>query len=110
VDDGAAEGVEISVHPSRAGHGRAMRVDFDFHGTVDTPDPSALSMTLPPTTSSLRYQRRAPTNTSSSADRPHRRQRLVVQQSQLPVPEGLTTITRKKRQISFAWGPTETER
>ena len=28
-----AEGVEISVHPDSNGlHGRAMRVDFDFHG------------------------------------------------------------------------------
>ena len=28
-----ADGVEISVHPDSNGvHGRAMRVDFDFHG------------------------------------------------------------------------------
>src|SRR5438105_4527272 len=28
-----AEGVEVSVHPDANGiHGRAMRVDFDFHG------------------------------------------------------------------------------
>ena len=27
-----AQGVEISVHPDSGLHGRAMRVDFDFHG------------------------------------------------------------------------------
>ena len=27
-----AEGVEISVHPDSGLHGRAMRIDFDFHG------------------------------------------------------------------------------
>src|SRR2546430_6316674 len=45
-----AEGVEVSVHPDPNGaHGKAMRVDFDFHGHGgDTPNPRPPRMTLPP--------------------------------------------------------------
>ena len=105
-----AEGVEVSVHPDPNGaHGKAMRVDFDFHGhggyaVIHRP----LSMTLPSNYEfSFAIKGDAPTNTlefkliDSTGDN--------VWWSNNPnfhFPKDWTTITRKKRQISFAWGPT----
>src|SRR6266571_8436936 len=105
-----AEGVEVSVHPDPNGaHGSAMRVDFDFHGhggyaVIHRP----LSMTLPLNYEfSFAIKGDAPTNTlefkliDSTGDN--------VWWSNNPnfhFPKDWTTITRKKRQISFAWGPT----
>src|SRR6266566_1519331 len=105
-----AEGVEVSVHPDPNGaHGKAMRVDFDFHGhggyaVVHRP----LSMTLPPNYEfSFAIKGDAPTNTlefkliDSTGDN--------VWWSNNPnflFPKDWKAITRKKRQISFAWGPT----
>ena len=105
-----ADGVEISVHPDSNGvHGRAMRVDFDFHGhggyaVIHRP----LALTLPPNYEfSFAIKGDAPTNTlefkmiDSSGEN--------VWWSNTPnfqFPKNWQTITRKKRQISFAWGPT----
>ncbi|MDQ6870983.1 MAG: discoidin domain-containing protein [Gemmatimonadota bacterium] len=105
-----ADGVEISVHPdSNAVHGLAMRVDFDFHGhggyaVIHRP----LAMTLPPNYEfSFAIKGDAPTNTlefkliDSTGEN--------VWWSNTPnfqFPKDWQTITRKKRQISFAWGPT----
>jgi len=105
-----AEGVEISVHPDPNGaHGSAMRVDFDFHGHGGyAVIHRALSMTLPQNYEfSFAIKGDAPTNTlefkliDSTGDN--------VWWSNNPnfhFPKDWTTITRKKRQISFAWGPT----
>jgi hypothetical protein len=105
-----ADGVEISVHPDSNGmHGRAMRVDFDFHGhggyaVIHRP----LPLTLPPNYEfSFAIKGDAPTNTlefkmiDSTGEN--------VWWSNTPnfqFPRDWQTITRKKRQISFAWGPT----
>ncbi|HEX3532912.1 MAG TPA: discoidin domain-containing protein, partial [Gemmatimonadaceae bacterium] len=105
-----ADGVEISVHPDSNGvHGRAMRVDFDFHGhggyaVIHRP----LSLTLPPNYEfSFAIKGDAPTNTlefkmiDSTGEN--------VWWSNTPnfqFPKDWQTFTRKKRQISFAWGPT----
>jgi hypothetical protein len=105
-----AEGVEISVHPDPGGlHGGAMRIDFDFHGhggyaVIHRP----LNLTLPPNYEfSFAIKGDAPTNTfefkliDSTGDN--------VWWSNNPnfvFPKDWKTITRKKRQISFAWGPT----
>ncbi len=105
-----AEGVEISVHPDPNGlHGGAMRVDFDFHGhggygVIHRP----LILPLPANYEfSFAIKGQAPTNTlefkliDSTGDN--------VWWSNNPnfqFPKDWTTITRKKRQISFAWGPT----
>ena len=64
-----ADGVEISVHPDSNGvHGKAMRVDFDFHGhggyaVIHRP----LKLSCPPTTRSRSPSRatRRPTRSSS---------------------------------------------
>jgi hypothetical protein len=105
-----AEGVEISVHPDSNGvHGRAMRVDFDFHGhggygVIHR----AFNLALPSNYEiSFAIKGDAPTNTlelkliDSTGDN--------VWWSNNPnfrFPKDWTTVTRKKRQISFAWGPT----
>jgi hypothetical protein len=105
-----AEGVEVSVHPDPNGaHGNAMRVDFDFHGHGGyAVIHRALNMTLPPNYEfSFAIKGDAPTNTlefkliDSTGDN--------VWWSNNPnfrFPKDWTTVTRKKRQISFAWGPT----
>lgn len=106
-----ADGVEISIHPDSNGvHGRAMRVDFDFHGhggyaVIHRP----LALTLPPNYEfSFAIKGDAPTNTlefkviDSTGEN--------VWWSNTPnfqFPKNWQTITRKKRQISFAWGPTD---
>ncbi|MDB4870093.1 MAG: coagulation factor 5/8 type protein, partial [Gemmatimonadales bacterium] len=105
-----ADGVEISVHPDSNGvHGRAMRVDFDFHGhggyaVIHRP----LGLTLPPNYEiSFAIKGDAPTNTlelkmiDSTGEN--------VWWSNTPnfqFPKDWQTFARKKRQISFAWGPT----
>jgi len=105
-----AEGVEISVHPDSNGlHGRAMRLDFDFHGhggygVIHR----AFNLALPSNYQiSFAIKGDAPTNTLEL--------KLIdstgnnVWWSNNPnfrFPKDWTTVTRKKRQISFAWGPT----
>src|SRR5450756_830741 len=105
-----ADGVEIAVHPDSNGvHGKAMRVDFDFHGhggygVIHR----ALNLTLPANYEfSFAVKGDAPTNTLEF--------KLIdatgenVWWSNNPnfvFPKDWKTITRKKRQISFAWGPT----
>ena len=105
-----ADGVEISIHPDSSGaHGKAMRVDFDFHGhggyaVIHRP----FNLTLPSNYEfSFAIRGDAPTNTlefkliDSTAEN--------VWWSNNPnfvFPKDWKTITRKKRQVSFAWGPT----
>ncbi|HEY1952097.1 MAG TPA: discoidin domain-containing protein, partial [Gemmatimonadaceae bacterium] len=105
-----AEGVEVSVHPdSSAGHRTAMRIDFDFHGHGGyAVVHRAFNLSLPPNYEfSFDVRGEAPTNTlefkliDSTGDN--------VWWSNNPgfvFPKDWTTVTRKKRQISFAWGPT----
>src|SRR6266516_2887201 len=105
-----AEAVEINIHPDPNGvHGGAMRVDFDFHGhggyaVIHRP----LNMTLPPNYEfSFDIKGNAPTNTLEF--------KLIDSTGEnawwsnnpnFRFPKDWTTVTRKKRQISFAWGPT----
>ena len=105
-----AEGVEVSVHPdSSAGHGRAMRIDFDFHGHGGyAVIHRALNLTLPPNYEfSFDIRGDAPTNTlelkliDSTGDNV-----WWSNNTSFVFPKDWKTITRKKRQISFAWGPT----
>jgi F5/8 type C domain len=105
-----AEGVEVAVHrDSTAGHPTSMRIDFDFHGHGGyAVIHRALTFALPPNYEfSFDLRGEAPTNTlefklvDSTSDN--------VWWSNNPnfvFPKEWTTITRKKRQISFAWGPT----
>src|SRR5438876_4056120 len=105
-----AEGVEVSVHPDANGiHGRAMRVDFDFHGHGGyAVIHRALNLTLPPNYEfSFAINGQAPTNTlefkliDSTGDNV-----WCSNNPDFHFHKDWTTVTRKKRQISFAWGPT----
>ncbi|MDP9203142.1 MAG: discoidin domain-containing protein, partial [Gemmatimonadota bacterium] len=104
------EGVEISVHPdSNGAHGRAMRVDFDFHGhggyaVINRP----LSLTLPPNYEfSFAIKGDAPTNTLEFKLLDSTGENVWwSNNTNFQFPKDWQTITRKKRQISFAWGPT----
>src|SRR5215208_4521796 len=104
------DGVEISVHSDPNGlHGKAMRVDFDFHGhggyaVIRRP----LALTLPPNYEfSFAIKGDAPSNNlefklvDSTGDNV-----WWSNTTNFQFPKTWTTVTRKKRQISFAWGPT----
>jgi hypothetical protein len=105
-----ADGVEISVHPeSNGAHGGAMRVDFDFHGhggyaVIRRP----LSLTLPPNYEiSFAIRGDAPTNTLEFKMIDSTGENVWWSNNpNFQFPKDWQTITRKKRQISFAWGPT----
>src|SRR5450756_715820 len=105
-----ADGVEISVHPDSNGvHGKAMRVDFDFHGhggygVIHR----ALNLTLPANYEfSFAIKGDAPTNTLEFKLIDSTGENVWWSNNQNFVfPKDWQTITRKKRQISFAWGPT----
>ena len=103
-----AEGVEITVHPDAGLHGRAMRIDFDFHGHPGYGIVHRqLNLDLPPNYE-FRFAVRgqAPSNTLEF--------KLVdltganVWWSNNPnfdFPHQWRTIARGKRRICFAWGP-----
>ena len=103
-----AQGVEISIHSDSGRHGRAMRVDFDFHGHpgygIVRRD---INLDLPPNyefTFAVRGD--APTNTLEFklVDRGG----ATVWWSNNPnfnfLPDW-RSIARKKREICYAWGP-----
>ena len=105
-----AAGVEIAIHPDSGRHGGGMRVDFDFHGhpgygilhrdvKLDLPANYEFSFSV---------RGNAPTNTLEF--------KLVdptganVWWSNNPnfvFPSEWSTIARRKRQICFAWGPSD---
>jgi hypothetical protein len=105
-----ADGVEISVHPEPNGlHGGAMRVDFDFHGhggyaVIHRP----LRLTLPPNYEiSFAIKGDAPTNTLEIKMIDSTGENVWWSNNpNFKFPKDWQTVTRKKRQISFAWGPT----
>jgi len=105
-----ADGVETSVHPDSNGvHGRAMRVDFDFHGhggyaVIHRP----LTLTLPSNYEfSFAIKADAPTNTLEFKMIDSTGENVWWSNNpNFQFPKEWQTITRKKRQISFAWGPT----
>ncbi|MEP6858675.1 MAG: discoidin domain-containing protein, partial [Gemmatimonadales bacterium] len=105
-----ADGVEISVHPEPNGlHGGAMRVDFDFHGhggyaVIHRP----LRLTLPPNYEiSFAIKGDAPTNTLEIKMIDSTGENVWWSNNpNFKFPKDWQTVARKKRQISFAWGPT----
>ncbi|MGK2935704.1 MAG: discoidin domain-containing protein, partial [Gemmatimonadaceae bacterium] len=104
-----ADGVEITIHPDSGVRGRSMRLDFDFHGHGGyAVVRRAVSLSLPVNYEfSFAIRGDAPVNTlefklaDSTGDN--------VWWSNTPdfvFPREWTVVTRKKRHISFAWGPT----
>ncbi|HEV2018530.1 MAG TPA: DUF2339 domain-containing protein, partial [Gemmatimonadaceae bacterium] len=103
-----AAGVEISIHRDSSGaHGRAMRLDFDFHGNGGYAVVHRLMyLPLPPNYEfSFGIRGDAPTNTlefkliDSTGANVWRSNNVGFE-----FPRAWTTITIKKRQIPFAWG------
>jgi hypothetical protein len=116
-----ADGVEITIHPDTSGqHGRSMRVDFDFHGhggyaVIHRP----FNLTLPPNyefSFAIRGESVAPDGSRTEAPRNTLEFKLIdstgdnvwwSNNTDFNFPRDWRTITRKKRQIAFAWGPTD---
>jgi hypothetical protein len=103
-----AAGVEIAIRPDSGRHGRGLRVDFDFHGHTGYGILHRdVKLELPANYEfSFSVRGNAPTNTLEF--------KLVdpagssVWWSNNPnfiFPDEWRTITRRKRQICFAWGP-----
>ncbi|HMF88550.1 MAG TPA: hypothetical protein VK575_10780 [Gemmatimonadaceae bacterium] len=103
-----AKGVEISIHSDSGRHGRALRVDFDFHGNpgygIVRRD---INLDLPPNYEfAFAVRGEAPKNTLEFklVDRGG----ATVWWSNNPnfdFPREWRSITRKKREICYAWGP-----
>lgn len=103
-----ADGVEISIHPDSGIHGRSMRLDFDFHGHGGyVVVKRAVRLTLPANYElSFAIRGAAPINTlelklidSTGENVWWSNMRDFV------FPTEWGSVTRKKRHISFAWGP-----
>jgi len=100
-------GVEVSVHSDDGPHGRAMRVDFDFHGhqgywivhrDLDLNLPQNFQLNF-----SVRGQ--APANNLEFKLVDHDRE--SVWWNKVPdfkLPGDWQTLTRRKRDICYAWG------
>jgi hypothetical protein len=105
-----ADGVEISVQPDANGvHGKAMRVDFDFHGHGGyAVIHRQLNLTLPANYEiSFAIKGDAPTNTLELKMIDSTGENVWWSNNpNFQFPKDWQTVTRKKRQISFAWGPT----
>ena len=105
-----AAGVEIAIHPEANGaHGRAMRLDFDFHGNRGYAIVHrALNMTLPPKYEfSFAIKGDAPTNTLEFKLVDSTAKNVWWSNNQnFQFPRNWQTITRNKWQIHYAWGPT----
>ncbi len=104
-----ADGVEITIHPDSGARGRSMRLDFDFHGHGGyAVVRRAVNLTVPENYEfSFSIRGEAPVNTLEFklADSTGEN----VWWSNTPnfvFPRDWSVVTRKKRHISFAWGPT----
>jgi hypothetical protein len=103
-------GVEISVHSDRGRHGPGMRVDFDFHGhggygivhrevSLELPENYEFTFAV---------RGLAPRNTLEfKLVDPSHQSVWWSNNPNFAFPAEWTTISRKKRQICFAWGPAE---
>ena len=103
-----SDGVSLELHEDQGLHGKSMRLDFDFHGhggyAVIHKD---LKLRVPANyefTFSIRGP--APTNTLEfKLIDPSGDNVWWSNQPSFVFPRTWTTVTRKKRHISFAWGP-----
>jgi hypothetical protein len=100
-------GVEVSIHPDNGLHGRAIRVDFDFHGHqgywIIHRD---LELNLPPNFQfnfSIRGQ--APANNLEFKLVDHDRESVWwTKNPNFNLPRDWQSLRRRKREICYAWG------
>ncbi|MBA3466533.1 MAG: hypothetical protein H0T21_03925, partial [Gemmatimonadaceae bacterium] len=103
-----ADGVEVSVHQDNGLHGKALRIDFDFHGHGGyAVVKRAVDLTLPANYEfSFAIRGAAPNNTLEfKLVDPSGENVWWSNTVDYAFPREWTTYRRKKRQISFAWGP-----
>ncbi len=103
-----ADGVDVSVHPDSGLHGRGMRIDFDFHGRGGyAVVRRVVNLTMPPNYEfSFAIRGEAPVNTLEFKMVDSTGENVWWSNTtNFVFPREWTTVTRKKRQISFAWGP-----
>ncbi|MEO8909766.1 MAG: discoidin domain-containing protein [Gemmatimonadaceae bacterium] len=114
-----ADGVELTIHPDSSGlHGRSMRLDFDFHGHGGyAVVHRAFNLVLPQNyefTFAIRGEGVTPDGSRTVAPKNTLEFKLIdstgdnVWWSNTPdftFPPDWQTVSRRKRQISFAWGP-----
>lgn len=104
-----ADGVELTVHPDSGVHGRSMRLDFDFHGRGGyVVVKRAVRLTLPENYEfSFAIRGEAPVNTLEFKLSDSTGENVWWSNTRgFVFPSEWRTVTRKKRHISFAWGPT----
>ncbi|CAN5692639.1 discoidin domain-containing protein [soil metagenome] len=104
-----ADGVEITVHSDSGARGRAMRLDFDFHGHGGyAVVRRAVNLALPANYEfSFAIRGDAPVNTLEFKLADSTGENVWWSNTpDLVFPPEWTLVTRKKRHISFAWGPT----
>ncbi len=102
------DGVEISVHPDSGLHGQAMRMDFDFHGHGGyAVVRRAVNLTMPTNYEfSFAIRGEAPVNTLEFKMVDSTGENVWWSNTtNFVFPKEWRTVTRKKRHISFAWGP-----
>jgi hypothetical protein len=107
-----AQGVEVSVHPDSGIHGRAMRVDFDFHGrpgywivhrnvNFDLPFNYEFNFVLRGAAPSNNLEFKLIDETGANV--------WWSRNLNFDFPAQWRTLARRKRQICFAWGPSAGE-
>ena len=105
-----AQGVEVSVHPDSGLHGRAMRVDFDFHGhpgywivhrnvSIDLPRNYEFRFALRGATPANNLEFKLVDKAGTSV--------WWSRKLNFDFPTQWRTLARQKRQICFAWGPSQ---
>ena len=103
-----ADGIDVSVHPDSGLHGRGMRIDFDFHGRGGyAVVRRTVNLTMPPNYEfSFAIRGEAPVNTLEFKMVDSTGENVWWSNTtNFVFPREWRTITRKRRQISFAWGP-----
>jgi len=103
-----AQGVEVTIHPDSGLHGRAMRVDFDFHGhpgywivrrnvSIDLPVNYEFRFALRATSPTNNLEFKLIDKTDANV--------WWSRNLNFDFPAQWQTLARRKRQICFAWGP-----
>ncbi|HLA13435.1 MAG TPA: discoidin domain-containing protein, partial [Gemmatimonadaceae bacterium] len=103
-----ADGVDVSVHADSGRTGGGMRIDFDFHGRGGyAVVRRAVNLAMPPNYEfSFAIRGEAPVNTLEFKMVDSTGENVWWSNTtDFVFPREWTTVTRKKRHISFAWGP-----
>jgi F5/8 type C domain-containing protein/alpha-L-rhamnosidase-like protein len=104
-----ADGVEITIHSDSGRHGRGMRLDFDFHGHGGYAVVRRVVNIVVPENYEFSFAIRgdAPVNTLEFKLADSTGENVWWSNTpEFVFPREWSVVRRKKRHISFAWGPT----